>query len=341
MPKPKIVIVAAANNFYFIKDLVPALSEWFDIEMLEWHQQTYSQDMARQIDMIKNADLVWLEWADGINLIIPGGIKTNRIIMRIHRYEVFSQRTLNDISKLTVNDYQKIDKLVFVSKIVKEIATMHFPWMCNGVVIPNLIDSDKFPFTDRQKGYNILMLGRMSYVKNLPLALTMFHELVKLDSNYKLHVVGEISDPELKYYVGNFLDKTGLNTNTYFHGRMDNDKLPEFMKDMHYILCSSIFESFGMGILEAMCCGLKPVIFDFTGSGYMFPEKWRWIDRTKFSYSIMNPDYHPKEYHDWVVENYSIKNNIWKYHDLINEALGIRDSQTIGYMKAIRGNRNP
>jgi len=361
MKKPKIVIVAAANNFHFIKDLVPALSEDFDVEMLEWHQQTYSSDMSKQIKKIQSADLVWLEWADGINLDILAGIDLKKVILRLHRYEVFSQRPIVGLLNLQPHARKKINKLVFVSKKVKEIATIHFPWMCEGVVVPNLIDTGKFPFTDRQKGYNILMLGRMSYVKNLPLALTMFHELVKLDSNYKLHVVGEISDPELRYYAGNFLDKTGLHTNTYFHGRMDNDKLPEFMKKMHFIMCSSIFESQGMGILEAMCCGLKPVIFDFPGAENIFPAKWRWTDRTGFIYNILSPDYNPVEYHNFVLDKFSIKKQIYRYRELIMETMGIyklyqpmccayppdgkhcglgkpdKDSQTEGYLKAIKG----
>lgn len=340
MKKPKIVITAAANNFHFIKDLVPALSEDFDIEAIS---MPGSSDSRIELDKIAAADLLWMEWADGVNIALLAGFDLPKTILRIHRYEVFSQRTLNDISKLTDIKHisqpaiSKVDRLVFVSRKVKEIATMHFPWMCEGVVIPNLIDTDKFPFTDRQKGYNILMLGRMSYVKNLPLALTMFHELIKLDSNYKLHVVGEISDPELKYYVDNFLDKTGLHTNVYFYGRMDNDKLPEFMKDMNLIMSSSIFESQGMGILEAMCCGLKPVIFDFPGAENIFPEKWRWMDRTGFTYNILSPDYYPIEYYSFVLDRFSIKNKIHLYHDLINEVLGKELSQTTGYMKALKG----
>ena len=321
MKKPKIVIIAAANNFHFIKDLVPALSEDFDIEMLGWQQQSYDQDMSEQIEKIQGADLVWMEWADGININLLAGLYLKKGILRLHRYEVFSQRTILGLLNLQPHARKRINKLVFVSKKVKEIATMNFPWMCEGVVIPNLIDTDKFPFTDRLKGYNILMLGRMSYVKNLPLALTMFHELVKLDSNYKLHIVGEISDPELKYYAYNFLDKTGLHTNTYFHGRMDNDKLPEFMKDMHYIMCSSIFESQGLGILEAMCCGLKPVIFDFPGAENIFQDKWRWTDRTGFIQNILSPDYHPFEYYKFVTNCFSITNQIFRYKNLINEVL--------------------
>jgi len=356
MKKPRIVITAAANNFHFIKDLCPAFSEDYDIKMI---CGPYGEE-------IRNADLVWMEWADGINLVLlESDLKFKKVILRLHRYEVFGQRVLNDISRLSHEARHKINKLVFVSKKVKEIATMHFPWMCESVVIPNLIDTDKFPFTDRQKGYNILMLGRMSYVKNLPLALTMFHELIKLDSNYKLHVVGEISDPELKHYVYNFLDKTGIHTNTYFYGRMDNDKLPEFMKDMHYICCSSLFESQGIGILEAMCCGLKPVIFDFPGAENIFPDKWRWIDRTGFIQNILSPDYYPIEYNSFVLDRFSIKNKIHLYENLIAEVLelsyrvmdpadrmccayppdgkhcgpakGKIDIQIAGYIKALKG----
>ena len=336
--KPKIVITAAANNFHFIKDLVPALSDDFDIRMLEWKQSNSFADMKAQVDAVENADLLWLEWADGANIpLLFSNLELPKIILRLHRYEVFSQRTLNELAKLTQAEKEKITKLVFVSEKVKEIATMHFPWMCEGVVIPNLIDHTRFPLFEKPKGYNILMLGRMSYVKNLPLALTMFHELIKLDRNYQLHIVGEISDPELKYYTANFMEKTDIDRNVYLHGRIPNEQLPEFMKGMHFILSSSIFESFGMGILEAMSCGLKPVIFDFPGAEYMFPNKWRWTERGKFSRIIMQPEYDPREYHDWVYFQFSIEKQIHRYKNFIYEALDSGLTQTEGYMKVLRG----
>jgi len=326
--RPKIVIIAAANNFHFIKDLVPALSDDFDIDMIsvQWGDNFYSLNDRQRVTSlyIEKADLVWLEWADGVNIdLLACDIKLKKIILRLHRYELFTPRTILGISKLSPAALENIDQLVFVSKTVKNIGSLLFPWMTKGKVIPNLIDTSRFPFVDRQNGYNIMMLGRMSYVKNLPLALTMFHELLKLDSNYQLHIVGEISDPELQYYSGNFVNKTGMKKNVHFHGRIDNDKLPEFMKDMHYILCTSLFESQGMGILEAMCSGLKPVIFDFPGAENIFPEKWRWIDRTEFIQNILSPNYHPFQYHKFVSNCFSITNQIHLYKNLITETLEV------------------
>ena len=317
--KFKVRIVACSDNFHFIQDLIPALSDEFDIKKVN------STDRKTIINELYEADLIWLEWADGISidiiktLFLSPHFSEKKTILRLHRYELFTPRTIMQIKLLPIGSIGRIDKLVFVSKTVQQIGVDKFPWMKNSVVIPNLMDHTKFPFTDRERGYNIMMLGRMSYVKNLPLALTMFNGLYKIDPRYKLHIVGEISDPELVYYLDNFIRKTRCGDIRY-HGRIDNDKLPEFMKDMRYILCSSVFESFGMGILEAMCCGLKPVVFDFPGAENIFPTEWCWLDFEQFE-RIINSGYEPMDYHNFVYENYSIEKNIHLYKEIINNVL--------------------
>jgi len=249
----------------------------------------------------------------------PENFGNKKIILRLHRYELFTPRTLLSIAALSKESINRIDKLVFVSKKVQQIGIEKFPWMANSIVIPNLIDHTRFPFANREQGFNIMMLGRMSYVKNIPLALNMFHELWKIDSRYQLHLVGNISDPELVYYLENFIMKTS-NPNIHYHGRIDNDKLPKFMEDMNYILSSSIFESQGMGILEAMCCGLKPVVFNFPGAVDTFPIQCLWIDFEQFRKAI-TCSYDPVFHHNWAVENYSIEKNIYFYKNLIHGVL--------------------
>ena len=324
MVKPKIRIIACADNFHFIKDLIPELSGEFDIKTVKLHKGITKFEWYDICADMKSADILWLEWADGESLEIlkrswgEVGYENVKIILRLHRYELFTPRTLEGLSRLDTHSIDKIDKLVFVSKAVQAIGIDKFPWMSDSVVIPNLIDHTKFPFTDRERGFNIMMLGRMSYVKNLPLALAMFNELAKIGP-YQLHIVGGISDPEIEYYLENFIRKT-IGFNIHYHGVINNDELPEFMKDMNYILSSSIFESFGMGILEAMCCGLKPVVFDFPGAENIFPEYWRWINYEDFE-SIITGSYNPIDYHNFVCGDYSIKNNIHLYKELVNSVL--------------------
>lgn len=321
MIKKKLLITAAANNFHFIRDIANRLSEWFNVEMFR-----SAHPNPLPYEQLYNAGVVWLEWADGLNilLLVNGETYTKqKVILRLHRYELFTSRTLALLQTLTDSGtYKNIDKLVFVSEFVRQIGISKFPWMAeNSVVIPNLFDHTKFPFQSRGKGYNLLFLGRISYVKNLPLCLAMFHELLKLDSNYKLHIVGEIADPELIYYLKNFAEKTKLDDNITWRGRVPHEKLPKLMADMNYIICSSIFESQGLGLIEGMATGLKPVVFDFPGAEQFYPEKWLWTDRTDFIGNILSPDYKPQKYHDYTIEKFSIEQNIWRYKNLIEEAM--------------------
>jgi glycosyltransferase involved in cell wall biosynthesis len=322
MTKKKLLIMAAANNFHFIKDIANNLSEFFDVEMFGISQDVLMVGGLRE--QIDSADVIWFEWADGLNmdlLMLGGTLYDKKIILRLHRYELFTSRTLGLLQQLTDSgNYKKIDKLVFVSEFVRQIGISEFSWMAeNSVVIPNLIDHTKFPFTRRDRGYNLLFLGRISYVKNLPLCLTMFHELLKLDSNYKLHIVGEISDPELRYYLWNFASKNNMLGNIITHGRIAHELLPDFMKRMNYVVCSSIFEAHPVGIIEGMATGLKPVVFNFPGAEKIYPEKWLWTDRTDFINNILSHDYNPQEYHDYVMEKFSIQENIERYKNLIEE----------------------
>ena len=323
--KSKLLIIAAANNFHFIRDIANSLSEFLDVEMANIGLDVlHFGEINKQI---LGADVIWFEWADGLNidfLMYSPVLYNKKVILRLHRYELFTPRILGLLKKITDSGgYKNIDKLVFVSEFVRQIGIAKFPWMAeNSVVIPNLFDHTKFPKQSKcfnESFYNLLFLGRISYVKNLPLCLTMFHELLKLDSNYKLHIVGEISDPELDYYLWNFAAKNDIFNNIVQHGRVSHEVLPELMKAMGYIVCSSIFESQGMGIIEGMSAGLKPVVFNFPGAENLYPKKWLWTDRTDFVGNILSSDYNPQEYHDYVVKKFSIQENLWRYTELISE----------------------
>ena len=169
--KKKLLIIATANNFHFIKGIAENLTDTFDVEMLGINQDVLMAGGLRE--QINSADIIWFEWADGFNmdlLMLGNTLYDKKVILRIQRYELFTPRTLELLTRLAYSgDYKKIDKLIFVSKIVRQIGISKFPWMAeNSVVIPNLFDHTKFPFVKKDKGYNLLFLGRISYVKNLP-----------------------------------------------------------------------------------------------------------------------------------------------------------------------------
>ena len=85
------------------------------------------------------------------------------------------------------------------------------------------------------------------------------------------------------------------------------------MNEMHYLISCSIFEAMPVGVLEAMATGLKPIVYSFGGAEDIFPPEYLFMTRTEFLKSIMQNNYNPREYHDYVVRNYSISENLWRY----------------------------
>ena len=313
MKRKKILFIAAMNNFHFIRDIALALQDDFDITIHEEGGKVKYSDIHNQYD------IVWLEWfdAESIKLLYLSKPKKVKYILRCHRYELFSPRTVNQINQLVETGYhEKIDKMVFVSKYIQKLGTYHFPWMENSAVLPNLIDHTKFPFQERDKGYNLLFLGRISYVKNLPIMLDYFQELISINTNFKLHIVGNFADPELHHYFMNYMDISKLAGRISFHGEVEHGKLLRIMHEMNYIVCTSIFESQGVGIIEAMAAGIKPIISHFPGARQFYPKKWLFKDRNEFV-NLIKSEYISNEYHSYAVDKFSIQGNVERYRDLL------------------------
>jgi len=311
----KICIICAANNNNFIKDIGIALKK------KNYNINGYDNEFSAHIS---GSDIIWLEWFDGstVQVLMSPKSSTKKYIVRLHRYELFTKRTIAQLDEITkLGYYKKIDKLVFVSEYIRQIGIEKYPWMKDiSVVIPNLIDMDKFPFIEREEGNKLLFLGKLAYVKNIPLLLACMSELHKKYPGYELHIVGSIWEEEIGQYLCNFIKKTGLK-NVYFRGYVDNKDLPGFTAKMSWIACTSIIESQGLGIMECMAMGMMPVIYNFGGAEDIFPEKFLFIHPCEFSEIIRYGyvRYSSHEYRYFVLNNYSIQKKLHLYEDLLKE----------------------
>lgn len=91
--------------------------------------------------------------------------------------------------------------------------------------------------------------------------LQIMYELVKRDNRYKLYIAGKFQDDMLKMYWYYQVKEMKLDNNIIFDGWQSD--IEEWLENKNYILSTSIHESFGYGIAEAMASGIKPVIHNF------------------------------------------------------------------------------
>ncbi|MCK4644409.1 glycosyltransferase family 4 protein [bacterium] len=128
--------------------------------------------------------------------------------------------------------------------------------------------------------------GRIYEHKGLLDALDFIRFVKDSYSNVKYYIAGNF---ETETFKREFYEKTGelgLKENIVFEGYLTGDELIKFYNKITYLLFLSRHESFGKSIVEAMACGVIPIIrknssgpeeiIDYGDYGYILPEKNNW-----------------------------------------------------------------
>lgn len=85
------------------------------------------------------------------------------------------------------------------------------------------------------------------------------------------------------------------------------DNVGKWLEDKHYIISTSVHESFGYGIAEATACGLKPLIHNFFGAKNLYPQKYLFNTVQELTEMVLSGEYRPMEYREFIEKNYSLE----------------------------------
>jgi glycosyltransferase involved in cell wall biosynthesis len=240
--------------------------------------------------------------------------KVCRNIIRLHRYEAYL-----DYPK-EVN-WDNINVLITVgNRCVNEILSRKMPGIASRtkiVEIANGVDLEKFGFIERSHGPKMAFVGDLKLVKNPMFALQCMHRLHSIDDEYKLFFAGRMADEDafVEQYLRHMVDVLGLRDVVFFDGWQGD--IGSWLADKHYIISTSVIESQGMGILEGMACGLKPVVHNFPGAEEIFGSEFLFNTTEEFCERILSAEYEPRRYRDFVEERYSLRGQL----ERINEVL--------------------
>ncbi len=133
----------------------------------------------------------------------------------------------------------------------------------NFIVLKNAIDSNKFKFDEQldsqkrvelscQNTINFINVGRFSASKNHFFLIEIFKEILLINSNSKLFLVGE---GELKHQIEQKLKDFNLTDNVVFLG-LRND-VNDILQAMDFFIFPSHYEGLPVSLIEAQAAGLK------------------------------------------------------------------------------------
>jgi len=185
-------------------------------------------------------------------------------------HELFPQYFLDDVSKVSVNKkilLEKATKIIAVSNNTKKDILNVYPHIDESkievIYHGSSICVNNNVVVDLPENY-ILFVGVRDYYKNFIFLVEAIHELLMFDSSLKLICAGggDFKDEEIKFLKTMNLQEKVLQRD------FDEKQLGMFYKNAKCFIFPSMYEGFGIPVLESMACGC-PIVLSNSSS---FPE---------------------------------------------------------------------
>lgn len=294
----------------FLAPMLPMLQRHFETRFITAGP---GEDLAQAIVW---ADIVWLEWCwdhavwATRNAIAPG----KPCIVRLHSIEALQTNYPAQV------DWGRVTRLVTVADDITAVLLDRFPAIAGAVpiqVIPNGIDMARFSLGSPNR-FKIGWVGHLEPKKNPMLLMQVAHRVLQRDPRFSFHVAGAATDPRTTRYLSQMQAALGLADVVHFDGHVAN--MPEWYADKGVLLSTSMYESFGMNIGEAMAVGAFPVVHDFPGAGLLWPADcvFASIDHAVALIQAARPGL----YRGWVEQRYSLDRQVSSVLDLLRNVSG-------------------
>lgn len=312
MTRPRLLLADRVKQAgdSFLNPLLPALRRHYDLRFLSAGP---GDELA---EAVRWAEIVWLEWCwDHAVWLTQSGLLAGRpCVLRLHSIEALQTGFPERV------DWRQVDRLVLVSDDVAAVLASRgiTPAPSGGtVVIPNGIDLQRF-VPGRPDRFRVAWVGHLEPKKNPMLMLQIASRLVRTDPRYSFHVAGAFTDLRTARYLQRLVPSLRLDGCVQFHGAVDN--MPDWYADKGVLLSTSMYESFGLNIGEAMAAGAFPVVHDFPGAASLWPPETLFASIDEAVALILTAQ--PGLYRDWVTERYGLDRQVAAVLTLLDDVRG-------------------
>lgn len=339
---PKVALIVEEGADSFTDDIIKGLSKHFWIKKIVLSktqsrfynlsakgftkhflsERTYKILLNLFSRKLKNsfkwADVVWIEWANHMALAASYINKKNKkLFVRLHRIEAFTDYPL-------YINWENVDKIVFVSHFMRKVLEDRGVELNKekSQVIYNGVDIEKFKFVPRNNGFNIGFVAHIIPRKNLHIAFEIIKKLVEKDERYTLHIAGDFRDLMYERYLKHLIKVMNLEKNVVIYGWIDD--IAKWWEDKNYLLSTSMHESFGYNITEAMARGIKPIIHNFDGAEELYEKEFLFNSIDEAVEKITNKSYDSEYYRNYIIKKgWALEKQVDGFKNLVDELLKI------------------
>jgi len=135
------------------------------------------------------------------------------------------------------------------------------------------VDLDKFKIQKTVKRdsdkVRIISTRHLESVYNIEVLIDSIPLIVEHEKNIEFLIVG---DGSLKEILIKKAEKEGVCEYIKFTGFIQNDKLPSYLNSSDIYVSTSFSDGCSVSLLEAMACGVFPIVSDITANSYIISE---------------------------------------------------------------------
>jgi len=263
------------NDWKFFSNKYEALKKLYDVRTFRQPKtsipiERYKDFLYKKhlLSLMRWSDITFFEFANQPLAFASHLKKVSKMVVRLHRYEVFSWA-----DKV---DWQKIDQIVLVCNAMRKRFLNKFPSLKNKtVVIYNDIDTEKFIPKSRKINNAIGIAGSITPRKRVYELILSFYELQKHLPDIKLRICGSSISCNDEYYVNTkeLITKLKLERKVFFDGHFENVyDLVKWYNQIDILICNSYHESFHYTSHEAMSCGRYALSHFWDGADEFFDD---------------------------------------------------------------------
>lgn len=211
-------------------------------------------------------DVLFFEWASELLAIATHFPKICGIVVRMHRYDMYEW-----IDKV---NWEAVDKIILVSQAKRDEFTNRYPGQASKiVVIPEAISLEKFQFRPKRFNGDIGILCHISPRKRVYDLILDYYELLRIDSNFHLHIGGNKRPRYSDYYevIRALVKKLDIESKVTFYGNVE--KPQDWYPKIDIFISNSYSEGLQVAPIEALASGCYVLSHRWDGAEELLPEE--------------------------------------------------------------------
>lgn len=216
---------------------------------------------ANQIgEYLKKFDIILLNEAPYARSVI------GKLPQNVQIYPILHM-SLPSIAYNAAGSTKQWNKIIAVSPFLKSYILKEINWLNENdvIVINNGIDVKEFTPVKKSGGKKkkIIYLGRLAEEKGV---LLLPEIILKLKDNTLFEKLDVFGSGSLEKDLKKKINELNLNNKIFLRGSVSHDQVKEIFGNYDIIIMPSYTEGFSIVLLEAMACGLIPIVSQIKGS---------------------------------------------------------------------------